>query len=138
MHARFYAPDAQASGELITLPDEEAEHLGRVLRLGGGDRWRAFNGRGLEFEAIVEQATRTTVAVRLQTAAMPAPEAGVAITVIQAVLKGDKMDAVVRDAVMLGAVAIQPIATARTEGTLAPIARGHRHERWQRRAVSST
>ena len=35
----------------------------------------------------------------------------VAITLVQAALKGDKMDDVVRDAVMLGAVAIQPIVT---------------------------
>ena len=33
------------------------------------------------------------------------------LTLAQAVLKGDKMDDVVRDAVMLGVAAIQPIVT---------------------------
>ena len=46
----------------------------------------------------------------------------------QAVLKGDKMDDVVRDAVMMGAAAIQPIVTARTEVTLSALARGRRRE----------
>jgi 16S rRNA (uracil1498-N3)-methyltransferase len=53
------------------------------------------------------------------------------------VLKGDKMDQVVRDAVMVGAAAIQPIVTARTEVGLAAVARSGRRERWERIAISS-
>ena len=40
---------------------------------------------------------------------------------MQAVLKGDKMDDIVRDAVMLGVAAIQPIVTTRTEMTVAAL-----------------
>ena len=65
------------------------------------------------------------------------PEARIAVTLAQAVLKGDKMDGVVRDAVMMGVAAIQPMVTARSEVTLAALRRGHRQERWQRIAVSS-
>ena len=137
MHARFYAPDAQAPGDLVPLPRDEAEHLARVLRLGTGDRVRVFNGRGLEFISVVEQVGRSAVLVRLEAPSAPAPEPTVAITLVQAVLKGDKMDAVVRDAVMLGAAAVVPIVTTRTEVSLAALARGHRVERWQRVAVSS-
>jgi 16S rRNA (uracil1498-N3)-methyltransferase len=138
MHARFYVPDANVSGDLVTLPGEEAEHLTRVLRLGPGDHVRVFNGRGLEFEAVVAQATKGHVTVRLEMTSTPAPEPSVAITLVQAVLKGDKMDAIVRDAVMLGAAAVQPIVTTRTEVSLATLARGRRLERWQRIAISST
>jgi 16S rRNA (uracil1498-N3)-methyltransferase len=137
MHARFHAPDAQTPGDLVSLPADEAEHLTRVLRLGVGDRVRVFNGRGLEFISVVEQAGRSAVLVRLEAPSVPAPEPAVAITLVQAVLKGDKMDAVVRDAVMLGAAAVVPIVTTRTEVSLATLARGHRIERWQRIAVSS-
>jgi len=137
MHARFYAPDAETVGDLVALPGDEAEHLTRVLRLTTGDRIRVFNGRGLEFSSVVEEARRNTVLVRLETPSLPAPEPTVAITLVQAVLKGDKMDAVVRDAVMLGASAIVPVVTTRTEVSLPALARGHRVERWQRVAVSS-
>jgi 16S rRNA (uracil1498-N3)-methyltransferase len=61
----------------------------------------------------------------------------VALTLAQAVLKGDKMDDVVRDAVMLGFAVVQPIVTARSEVSLSALTRGDRHERWQRIAVSS-
>ena len=58
-------------------------------------------------------------------------------TLVQAVLKGDKMDDVVRDAVMLGVAAIQPIVTTRTETTVAALLRGARLDRWRRIALAS-
>ena len=36
----------------------------------------------------------------------PAPEAGVALTLVRTILKGDRMDDVVRDATMMGGAAI--------------------------------
>jgi 16S rRNA (uracil1498-N3)-methyltransferase len=137
VNARFYAPDAHEPGDVIALPSDEAEHLTRVLRLKAGDVLRVFNGRGGEFEATVEQADKRGVRVRLGNQAMSAREPRVAITLAQAVLKGDKMDDVVRDAAMMGAAEIQPIVTARTEVTRASIMRGRRRERWERIAVSS-
>jgi 16S rRNA (uracil1498-N3)-methyltransferase len=138
VNARFYAPDAQRPGDLVTLPSDEAEHLTRVLRLKTGDALRVFNGQGREFDATVERSDKDAVCVRLDGFATSAPESRVAITLAQAVLKGDKMDDVVRDATMMGAVEIQPIITTRTEVTRASLARGRRRERWERIAVSST
>jgi 16S rRNA (uracil1498-N3)-methyltransferase len=66
-----------------------------------------------------------------------APEWGVRITLAQAVLKGDKIDEVIRDAVMLGVFAVQLLVTARTETPALASSRGRRLERWQRIAVSS-
>ena len=137
MHARFYAPDAHAPGDVIALPAEEAEHLGRVLRLKAGDRVIVFNGRGQAFDADVRSVRKNAVHVRVGTARDAAPEPRVAITLVQAVLKGDKMDDVVRDAVMIGVAAIVPVVTARSEVTLASVTRSRRRERWERIAVSS-
>jgi 16S rRNA (uracil1498-N3)-methyltransferase len=137
VNARFYAPDAHRPGDLITLPSDEAEHLTRVLRLKAGDVLRVFNGQGREFDATVEQTDKQAVRVRLGNFAPAAPEPRVAITLAQAVLKGDKMDDVVRDATMMGAAEIQPIMTTRTEVTRASLVRGRRRERWERIAVSS-
>lgn len=137
VHARFFAPAANAPGDRVTLPVEEAEHLTRVLRLAAGDRVRVFNGRGAEFDSIVEAADRDGVHVRVGMPHDPAPEPKVAVTLAQAVLKGDKMDQVVRDAVMIGVHAVQPIITARTESSMSALERGRRRERWERIAVSS-
>ena len=137
MNARFYAPDARAPGDLITLPEDEGEHLTRVLRMKTGDMLRVFNGHGGEFDAIVDETARRGVRVRVVAAAQAAPEPRVAITLAQAVLKADKMDDVVRDATMLGVAEIQPVITARTEATRAALARGARRDRWERIAISS-
>lgn len=120
------------------LPDDEAQHLARVLRLKTGDRVRVFNGTGTEFDAALERVTRTGAAVRIAApVSATAPETRVAVTLVQSVLKGDKMDDVVRDAVMIGVATIQPVVSGRTEVALAALQRAHRRERWERIAVSS-
>jgi 16S rRNA (uracil1498-N3)-methyltransferase len=135
---RFYAPDVTRSGDVVSLPDEEAEHLTRVLRLRAGEQIVLFDGRGGEFDATIERATKSGVIVRVAAARQPsAREPRVAVTLAQAVLKGDKMDDVVRDAVMMGVAELQPLVTVRSEVTLASLARGHRRPRWQRIAISS-
>jgi 16S rRNA (uracil1498-N3)-methyltransferase len=137
-YARFFAPAAGVPGDRILLPVDEAEHLTRVLRLSTGDRVRVFNGRGAEFEAVVAAADRVGVRLTIGNPCTPAPEPRVAITLAQAVLKGDKMDDVVRDAVMIGVAAIHPIVTARSEISIAALTRSRKRERWERIAVSST
>jgi len=137
MNARFYAPDAHELGAEIDLPGDEAQHLSRVLRLKAGDSLTVFNGSGGEFTAVVASATKTRVRVRLGDRITAKAELPMALTLAQAVLKGDKMDDVVRDAVMLGFAAVQPIVTARSEVSLSALTRSDRHERWQRIAVSS-
>jgi 16S rRNA (uracil1498-N3)-methyltransferase len=123
--------------ETVLLPKDEAEHLVRVLRLGPGDMVAVFDGRGLECLAKVVTAERRDVRVQLISRVEPAAEAAVPLTLVQAVLKGDKMDEIVRDAVMLGVAAIQPIVTTRTEVTVAALIRGGRLDRWRRVALAS-
>jgi 16S rRNA (uracil1498-N3)-methyltransferase len=123
--------------ETVALPRDEGEHLTRVLRLGAGDTVAVFDGRGQEFLARVVTASRRDVHVQLVSRLDAAAEPSVSLTLVQAVLKTDKMDDIVRDAVMLGVASIQPIVTARTETTVAALLRGARVERWQRVALAS-
>jgi 16S rRNA (uracil1498-N3)-methyltransferase len=136
MH-RFFAPALDAGDDTVVLPREEAEHLARVLRVGVGDAVAVFDGRGHEFLARVVTVERREVRVQVVSRIDPAPEAAVSLTLVQAVLKGEKMDDVVRDAVMLGVAAVQPIVSARTEVTVAALTRGGRLDRWRRVALAS-
>ena len=138
MPIRFHAPAAEHTGDVVELPRDEAQHLFRVLRLKIGAAVRIFNGRGAEFDAVVATASKDGARVRVGETCAAVAEARVVVTLAQAVLKGDKMDDVVRDAVMMGVAAIQPLVTARTEIALTALERGHRRERWQRIAVSSS
>jgi len=137
MNARFFVPDAHTSGDVVAMPDDEAQHLTRVLRLGAGAAVRVFNGRGGEFAAVVASVTKAAATIRVGDAVLSAPEPRVAITLAQAVLKGDKMDDIVRDVVMMGAAAVQPMLTARSEVSWPTLERSRRRARWERIAVSS-
>jgi len=134
---RFFAPALDQGDETTMLPREESEHLTRVLRLGVGDSVAVFDGRGHEFLARVVGHERNNVRVQMVSRVDPAAEASVALTLVQAVLKADKMDDIVRDAVMLGVTAIQPIVTKRTEITVAALMRSARVDRWKRVALAS-
>jgi 16S rRNA (uracil1498-N3)-methyltransferase len=134
---RFFAPSLDPGDETVSLPREEAEHLTRVLRLTAGDTVAVFDGRGSEFLATVTAAGRRDVCLRILTRLEPSPEPVVSLTLVQAVLKGDKMDDIVRDAVMLGVAAIHPIVTRRTETTVAAVVKGARLDRWRRIALAS-
>src|SRR5438132_10459151 len=136
MH-RFFAPALDPGDETVVLPKDEAEHLTRVLRLGPGDTVAIFDGRGQEFLAKVVTAERRDARVQLLSRVEPATEATVPLTLVQAVLKADKMDDIIRDAVMLGVAAVQPIITKRTEVTVAALVRGGRVDRWKRVALAS-
>ena len=137
MHARFHAPDASRVGQRVALADDEAAHLTRVLRLKAGAVVRLFDGAGHEFLAVVESADRAGAQLRIESVAAAVAEPRVQITLAPAILKGDKMDDVVRDAVMLGAAAVVPVFTERSEVSPAIVARSERRARWQRIAVVS-
>ena len=137
MPPRFYVPEARAEESTIELPEDEAAHLTRVLRMAAGSHIRIFNGRGDEWEARVEDVAKRRVTVRLVNRVVPRPEASVAITLAVAVLKGEKFDDIIRDAVMLGVATIEPIITTRTEVAIQSIEKSARISRWQRIAVAS-
>jgi 16S rRNA (uracil1498-N3)-methyltransferase len=134
---RFFAPALDPGDETVVLPRDEGEHLARVLRLGVGDTVSVFDGRGAEFLARIVGMEKRDVRVQLTTRVEPAAEAAVPLTLVQAVLKSDKMDDIIRDAVMLGVSAIQAVVTTRTEVTVAAVLRGARVDRWKRVALAS-
>src|SRR5262245_48582697 len=137
--ARFYVPDAAGGGQVVALSEDEAQHLTRVLRLKPGAAIRVFDGRGREFEAVVDKLGKSEVLVAVGRQETPfALEPRISVTLVQSALKGEKMDDVVRDAVMMGVTAIQPVVAIRSEVTLAALRRGRRQERWHKIAVAST
>jgi 16S rRNA (uracil1498-N3)-methyltransferase len=137
MLPRFYAPDLDPASGRATLSADESHHLVRVLRLARGDHAVIFDGRGVEFLARVESADRQAAVVRLIEPRQSALDPTVPIVLVQSVLKGDKMDTVIRDATMAGVSQVAPVVTERSLVKVSALARAHTLERWQRVAVSS-
>ena len=135
---RLYVPSMFAGIERVALPKDEAHHVTRVLRLPTGATVRIFDGRGHEWSGHLETgAKRGEFSVIVEGEATPVAEPDVAVTLAIGVLKGDQMDAVVRDATALGVAAIVAMETAHV--TVPPRAwqSGAAVERWQRVAVAA-
>ena len=134
MLARFLAESIDVAASAARLSADEARHLAQVLRLGVGDEIAVFDGAGREFRAHVRRIDRHGADVTLLEEIAAAEEPAVRITLAQAVLKGEKMDDVVRDATMMGVAAIEPLVT---EHTAARMTIGRAPERWRRIAIAS-
>jgi 16S rRNA (uracil1498-N3)-methyltransferase len=111
-----------------------AHYLARVLRLRAGDPFVAFDpATGFEADAVTVWADAAAITVRCG-ALRPGVKAHsrIATTWIQGLAKGDKCDAVVRDATELGVTRIVVAVTKRTVVKL-DRARGEaRQARWAR------
>jgi 16S rRNA (uracil1498-N3)-methyltransferase len=134
---RFHVPAINPTLERVELPEDEAEHLVRVLRLGVGDEIDAIDGRGGLWRAEIVQVGKKSATIRPLEPGTPAAELALPVTLVISVLKGDKIDDVVRDAVMLGVTSIRPVVSERSAIGLAAMARSSRIARWQRIAVAS-
>jgi 16S rRNA (uracil1498-N3)-methyltransferase len=124
-------------GATATLTDAEARHARQILRMRAGDRAELFDGAGLEVIAEVVGPEGQALVLRVLEARTAANELPIRIVIAPAMLKGDAMDALVRDATMLGAAAIAPVVTLRT---VVPARAGHTAsvvERWGRVALAS-
>jgi len=134
---RFFAPTLDLAQPAVTLPASESLHLARVLRLGPGAIVEVFDGRGAMVRGTVLQATPSSSLVAVDGVTAAQPEAPWPLTVCAPLLKGDAMDAVVRDATVLGATQIVPVTTARTNVPVSRADSGRLHERWHRVAVAA-
>lgn len=113
MIPRFHCPFPLSPGAQVDLPEAAAHHALRVLRLKAGASLILFDGRGGEWRAQIVGADRT-VRVALQEFDARDAESSLAVTLVQALPSGDKMDWVVEKSVELGVAAIQPVAAKRS------------------------
>src|SRR6476619_3922980 len=127
MLPRFLADSIDADAGSARLGEDETRHLSQVLRLKAGDEVAVFDGMGREFRARIERIARDGTELRMIGEIAAAAEPAVRLTLAQAVVKGEKMDDVVRDATMMGVTTIEPIVTEHTAAHMKP---GRAPERW--------
>ena len=134
---RLYWPQATPLDGRVELTGDDAHRLRQVLRLEAGDAIALFDGRGHEWVGRISSVSKHAVELGALEPIEPVAELRVPITLAFGVLKGDQMDAVVRDATMLGVASIVPLRTLHV--TVPPKAwqSGAARERWQRVAIAS-
>lgn len=124
------APERVADGR-VTFDALESRHLTRALRLKPGDTVIASDGRGHDYTVRLDSvgacATGTVLGVATRRTESP-----LAVTLVQGIAKGDRMETIVRAATELGVARVLPAVTVRTVVRLGPGAGAARAERWRR------
>lgn len=128
---RFHLAEA-APGARLELPDHAAHHAREVLRLRPGAPVRVFDGRGAEFEAVVETLHRRQAVLHLGRAIEARPEAPLRLVLAVSALRGDRMEWIIQKATELGVAQVRPVITARTDAAARPALTGTRQERWEK------
>ena len=114
MIPRFHVPFSLSPGAQVELPKATAHHALRVLRMQAGDPVVLFDGNGGEWRAEMLGKMGSALHVVLKEFVDRDCESPLAITLVQALPTGDKMDWVVEKCVELGVTAIQPVAAKRS------------------------
>jgi len=112
--SRVYCETALAPGAEVALPASAANHVARVLRLRAGAPVVAFDGSGRDFHCEVVAVQGSRVQVRVGEASEVRRESPLAVTLVQAVSRGERMDLTLQKATELGVRAIVPVFSARS------------------------
>ena len=128
---RFYCREALSPGAHILLPEAVARHAVRVLRLPPGAPIVLFDGRGGEYTARIERIERDRVHAELGAWREVECESPLAISLVQALQAGDKMDFTIQKAVELGVRDIIPVESRRSVLRLAGERAARRVAHWQ-------
>ena len=111
---RVYVETVLTPGAIVELPRETASHLAKVLRARSGDPLILFGGNGREYAGAVESVRGSRVTASVGDGAEVDRESPLAITLVQCVPRGDRMDFIVQKATELGVTRIVPVLSQRS------------------------
>ena len=125
------------AGGVIDLPPAPALHVARVLRARDGDAVVLFNGDGREFDGIIESVRAARVTVAVGEGRSTDRESPLALTLVQCIPRGDRMDWVVQKATELGVTRIVPLVSQRSVVKLAADQAGSKAAHWRAVAIGA-
>lgn len=101
--------------ETIRIIGEKAHYVATVLRCRTGDILTVFNGRGVSYKTIIANITKKEVVSEVVSITKGGAEPSLDLTLIQGLLKGDKMDLVIQKTTELGISRVIPVVTERSQ-----------------------
>ena len=124
-------------GAQFSLAPDAAQHVAKSLRLKTGDALTVFDGRGGEYEAVIQKVDRDRVEVKVGAFRDVDRESSLDVGLVQGLPEADKMDWIIQKATELGVAWIQPIVCDRSVVRLSGERAARREAHWQRVAVAA-
>jgi 16S rRNA (uracil1498-N3)-methyltransferase len=134
---RIFVPGDLAANTEIVLPAQSGEHLTRVLRLEAGAPFTIFNGQGGEYSAVLGARSGKKVLARLGRHDTVERESPLAISLLQGVARGERMDLIVQKSTELGVRRIVPVLAERSVVKVDAKQRERKLEHWRSIATSA-
>jgi 16S rRNA (uracil1498-N3)-methyltransferase len=137
---RVHCPPPENTGAVsaaeLRLSPEESHHLVAVNRARAGAPVVAFDGHGREWDCELVNASKNASVLRVRAVRQAAP-LPFAITLAQALPKGQTMDAIVRKATEIGARRIVPLESERAQVHLDGDREGRKTGKWRVAALEA-
>ena len=134
---RAFVDASLAVGACISLPEDVAGHLVRVLRLGAGDACALFNGDGRDYDARIVSVGKKSAEAEIESAREVGNESPLRIVLVQSIARGEKMDLILQKATELGVAGIVPVHGERGEVRLEGERAEKRLRHWRSVVVSA-
>ena len=109
---RLFTQEPVAAGKRVTLAEDRARYIGRVLRLRPDDMLTLFDGSGREFQARILSISRDAAELEVVRQFDADVESPLGVHLLQGVSRGERMDFVIQKATELGVHRITPVITA--------------------------
>jgi 16S rRNA (uracil1498-N3)-methyltransferase len=133
---RIYVEQTISVGENVTLGDNAANHINRVLRMKAGESVRVFS-QGIEIQCKIISSERKKVELELLEDISKTTTSALKTTIGLVMSKGDRMDYAVQKAAELGVHRIIPLTSERCELRIKPDKVEKKTQHWQQVAISA-
>ena len=133
---RIFVEQKLVGGKGVGLPEQAGLHLTRVLRLEPGAQITLFDGTGGEYQGTLERDGKNWWA-KVGSHDPVERESSLAITLLQGVARGERMDMILQKATELGVTRIVPLLAERSVVKVDEKQRARKQEHWQAIAIAA-
>ena len=134
---RFFVQSTQIENGTVTVLGDDAHHISRSLRMAAGEQITVCDMQHREYLCELAEFLSDCVRARVLSVTQSVAEPPVAITLYQALPKGDKLDLIIQKAVECGVCRIVPFESERCVVRAKADAEGRKTERRQRIATEA-
>ncbi|MDR0806777.1 MAG: 16S rRNA (uracil(1498)-N(3))-methyltransferase [Enterobacteriaceae bacterium] len=134
---RIYHPLPITITDDLTLSDDAANHVGRVLRMQVGQQICLFDGSNYVFNAEITQSDKKQVRVRILDQQLEDVESPLNFHLGQVISRGEKMEFTIQKSIELGVNVITPLISERCGVKLDKERLEKKVQQWQKIAIAA-
>ncbi|UTM57771.1 16S rRNA (uracil(1498)-N(3))-methyltransferase [Photobacterium sp. CCB-ST2H9] len=134
---RIFHPEPLPASGKVTLSDDAANHVGRVMRMQPGQDVLLFDGSNAEFPAVITEAGKKRVEVEISERRENNVESPLELHLGQVISRGEKMEFTIQKSVELGVSSITPLISERCGVKLSQDRFDKKLSQWQKIAISA-